>query len=195
MQSVLLPRLPSKKAETITNAADYVVKTVDKKVVLNFTPTGWDATSRAASEYIVKKKFQNPTTWTANNTEDHRSYWAEGVNYDKDFEDYYKDGSTTSLLDYTLLKDLQTGGGRMMNIGEHNAETADIDKIYVREHTSKLQMGKDANGVATGAENIIANTYVLIVGNYTINEKEGGKDIISSYTDGTHQLLSYSLGL
>lgn len=161
----LAAKITVKKGDSIDETKlNYVVKDIKgKDVTLKFTPTNWAPTGVAKEEYLVKPEFTaaEDWTWTYNDETNSRSYWAEGVYYNDTFDEYYTDGAVTEKLTYVKFGELEGLGA----VGE-NAQ-------YVPEHTTTLQVGEDANGLPTGQENIVANTYALIVGEYAVS---GGTD-------------------
>ena len=141
------------------NDLNFIVEDVlGKEVKLEFVPSYWGATGTATSEYYVKTPFENNKTW--NLAANHRSFWAEGVNYNKDFASYYADKKTTGLLDY-IQYIYENGGLNVSKMGMTDITTTGTSQ-YVREHTSNLQ---DIQG-----QDIIANTYALVIGNYKLSE-------------------------
>lgn len=141
---------------------NYKVVDIDgKSVSLKFTPSEWAPTGTAKEENLVKTQFEKEEDWMAST---YRSYWAQGVNYNLDFVNYYDKQQTKptakSPLNYVEFSQV----GSLYELGE--------TPQYVPEHTSKLQMGVDENNLPTGMENIIANTYALVIGKYSV-ETEG----------------------
>lgn len=126
------------------------------EVTLEYTPTNWAPTGMAMEEYIVKTPFENykSESWVSGS---YRSYWAEGVGYKEDFGYYYKEGKTTGKLKYVTFGDLKDDDQKfqLSNLGSIGTTAQ-----YAPEHTTIL--GGDN-------ENLIANTYALIVGKYTLD--------------------------
>ena len=163
----LAAKVSVKNGLTTTSQDDlnFIVEDVlGETVNLNFVPTYWGVTGKATSEYYVKTPFKEHLTW--NSATNHRSFWAEGVNYNKVFTEYYKNQETSGLLDYIkyIYKNnaLQTKDMGLLDFPTANSQNAQ----YVREHTSNLQ---NVQG-----EEIIANTYALVIGNYTL---DGGTNV------------------
>lgn len=164
---IYVERLAAKiqvKNATLVNQDDvnYVVEDVaGQTITLEFTATNWSATGTATEEHLVKQKFEAPSFGDYNKASDFRSYWANSVNYEKPFTAYYKDGKTTGILDYVTFGDIWNT--------EENPNDFDLDKLtavggdtyeYVPEHVS---------GLGIEQENLIASTYALVVGTYTLS--------------------------
>lgn len=164
----LAAKVTVKAADEIEEALNYTIADVSGAAVsLKFTPTLWGATGVAQSEYLVKTKFTSHTDWNAANN--FRSYWAEGVNYGKEFADYYnaETGKTTELLSYVTFKDVDA---YLKSAASTPGVTEMGKSLYVPEHTSKLQLeDKD------GAKYLVANTYSLILGQYAVQSEEHGE--------------------
>ena len=183
---------------------NYEVVDIDgKSVSLTFTPSEWAPTGTAKEENLVKTQFEKKKDWMAST---YRSYWAQGVNYNLDFVNYYDKQQTkptaNSPLNYVEFSQV----GSLYELDGEKPQ-------YVPEHTSKLQMGLDENNLPTGMENIIANTYALVIGKYSVdtegsyeykNEKEEtdffllltgeNKDGLKTYTIyNTNQLIALLL--
>lgn len=139
---------------------NYTIKDIDgREITLTYEPKSWSATGTAKSENLVKAEFTNSEPTWMNNFTDYRSFWAEGVNYSLDFAKYYdsstKRTATSNPLNYVNYAEVEDASS-LTDMG-----TAE----YVPEHTTSLQLSK-------GEENIIANTYALVLGNYTVSYKE-----------------------
>lgn len=146
-----------------------VVDINGKELKLSYKPTNWAATGKAKQESLVKNQFSSTDLATAtwkNKAADFRSYWAEGFTYGAEFTAYYNDGVPADApLTYVTF-------GQIWNEDQSDFDLSKLTEVgkheYVPEHTTKLQMEKDSKGNLTKGEYLLANTYALVTGVYTM---------------------------
>ena len=172
----LAAKITIKAAETINeDNLNYKVVDIDGKALkLSYEPTNWAATGKAKQESLVKNQFAATTDSWKNKAADFRSYWAEGFTYGAEFETYYDDekGVEGNPLTYVTF-------GQIWNEDQSDFDLSKLTAVgsheYVPEHTTKLQMEKDSKGNLTKGEYLLANTYALVTGVYTMTGETASK--------------------
>lgn len=182
----LAAKITLDKKPEITKEANYHVYNVaGQEMSLDFTPQYWAPTGTAKSEFLVKTPFTShkDENWTSG---DHRSFWAEGVAYGFTFDKYYNMNDSkladTNPLSYVTFNNVMEGENINLSKFGHAMGTS----AYVREHTT---------GLGVKDENIIANTYAIVAGTYTVSLAEGNDetDVAGWYKDESGSNIDFFL--
>lgn len=140
------------------NDADYVFVGSDgHKYKITFEAKKWSPTGVAKEMYLFKRKFDTGLSSWANEAGKFRSYWANGVNYDEDYETL---AGSTSLLTYPTAAEI------MQNGNDLDGETAE----YITEHTYG-ESAKDEKGIF---RHEMTGTNAVVMGQYKIEALDGG---------------------
>lgn len=168
--TIYVERLAAKvtvsKGEVVEDL-NYRVEDVNgKDLTLTFNPTNWSVTGFAKQENVVKSVFNKENLFTEyNKAADHRSFWANATNWALGFDSYYDTASkkiaANSPLDYISFADIKAEDSTTGdNVFDLSKLTAIGESEYAPEHTTVL---------GGEAENLLANTYAIVVGNYTVS--------------------------
>ena len=161
----LAAKITVDKSDQYEENLNYTIKDVSGETIdLNFEPTKWGVTGVADKvnylKFLSKDNVAATGKFDWNDKNNFRSYWAEGVYYDSPFDTYYdeEEKATTNNSPLTYITYGDAANDEAEGLNELEAT------VYVPEHTTNLQ-------IAAASKNLIANTYVLVIGNYSVNCK------------------------
>ena len=169
---------------TVDDEVYYITNVAGDEVSLVFDAKNWGTTGTAKSEYLLKQKFNNSEPTWMNKEANNRSFWAEGVNYNKAYEEY-----------------MPAGGTRLLNYISYNAAknafgTDNANYEYIAEHTYDFA----ARALEANFSPKVTATSIIVLGEYAVKKDgtavdyEGGFFVVRKgmSEEGQSRIVIYS---